>query len=83
MKTLRLVILRTLRGVNIGGLSGIASTELEKIHGFWAAFLLPLCSLAVSLVAFFMSRHRYGKDSSMAYFLKAKLTELGFFFSPS
>ncbi|OOQ85061.1 putative MFS peptide transporter [Penicillium brasilianum] len=46
-------------GVNIGGLSGIASTELEKIHGFWAAFLLPLCSLAVSLVAFFMSRHRY------------------------
>lgn len=68
--TLSHVILRTIRGVNIGGLSGIASTELEKIHGFWAAFLLPLCSLAVSLVAFFMSRHRYGMDSSMAYFLK-------------
>ncbi|PGH16015.1 hypothetical protein AJ79_01995 [Helicocarpus griseus UAMH5409] len=34
---------------NIGSLSLIASTYLEKHVGFWAAFLLPLCSIWVSI----------------------------------
>jgi POT family proton-dependent oligopeptide transporter len=38
-----------IRGVNIGGLSGIATTSLEKNYGFWTAFLLPLCSLFFSV----------------------------------
>jgi POT family proton-dependent oligopeptide transporter len=28
-------------GINIGSLSAIATTELEKNVGFWAAYLLP------------------------------------------
>ena len=28
--------------INIGGLSPIATTELEKNVGFWSAYLLPM-----------------------------------------
>ncbi|KAK4866681.1 hypothetical protein LT330_008234 [Penicillium expansum] len=34
---------------NIGSLYLIASTYLEKEVGFWAAYLLPLCSVGVSI----------------------------------
>ncbi|KAJ5519177.1 oligopeptide transporter, partial [Penicillium expansum] len=34
---------------NIGSLSLIASTYLEKEVGFWAAYLLPLCSVGVPI----------------------------------
>jgi POT family proton-dependent oligopeptide transporter len=34
--------------VNVGGLSGLATTALELHVGFWAAYLLPLCALSVS-----------------------------------
>ncbi|KAJ5138897.1 uncharacterized protein N7515_003745 [Penicillium bovifimosum] len=64
-------------GVNIGGLSGIATTELEKIYGFWAAFLLPLCSLAVSLVAFFIGRRRYIQHKPQAGTLMRVFKVLG------
>lgn len=33
--------------INVGGLAGIASTELELHIGFWAAYLLPTCALAI------------------------------------
>ncbi|KAH8801779.1 peptide transporter PTR2-A [Xylogone sp. PMI_703] len=34
---------------NIGSLSLIATTYLEKYRGFWAAFLLPLCSFWIGI----------------------------------
>jgi POT family proton-dependent oligopeptide transporter len=28
-------------GINVGGLSSVATTNLEKNVGFWSAYLLP------------------------------------------
>ena len=37
--------------INIGSLSPIATTELEKNVGFWAAYLLPMLMFFVGFVA--------------------------------
>ena len=44
--------------INVGGLSGIATTALELHVGFWAAFLLPLCALSMSAAVLILGRTR-------------------------
>jgi POT family proton-dependent oligopeptide transporter len=44
--------------INIGGLSGLATTALELHVGFWAAYLLPFCALSVSAVVLVFGRGR-------------------------
>jgi hypothetical protein len=46
------------RLINIGALSGIATTLLERYVGFWAAFLLPYCGLWLALATLLLSSQR-------------------------
>lgn len=45
--------------INVGGLSGLATTALELHVGFWAAYLLPLCALSLSAAVLFFGRNRF------------------------
>ncbi|KAF7183383.1 hypothetical protein CNMCM7691_003582 [Aspergillus felis] len=45
--------------VNIGGLSALITTVLEKYVGYWVAYLVPLCMMAVSLVPLLAWRHTF------------------------
>jgi POT family proton-dependent oligopeptide transporter len=43
---------------NLGTLSSLGTTSLEKVHSFWAAYLLPLCVFIVVLAFFLIfSKH--------------------------
>lgn len=44
--------------INVGGLSGIATTALELHVGFWVAFLLALCTLSLAAVVLIFGRKR-------------------------
>jgi uncharacterized protein YejL (UPF0352 family) len=50
------------RGLNIGAISGIASTFLERRYGFWAAFLLPLSGLWIAPAVLVAGRKKFSKD---------------------
>ncbi|EAW17061.1 oligopeptide transporter [Aspergillus fischeri NRRL 181] len=43
--------------VNIGGLSALTTTILEKYVGYWAAYLVPLCMMALSVVPLLAWQH--------------------------
>ncbi|KUM56781.1 hypothetical protein ACN42_g10426 [Penicillium freii] len=45
--------------INMGALSGLATTELELHVGFWAAYLLPTCALTISAVILYVGRGRF------------------------
>ncbi|KAG6008771.1 hypothetical protein E4U21_003969 [Claviceps maximensis] len=45
--------------INVGGLAGLATTELELHVGFWAAFLLPTCALSFSVAILYLGRSRF------------------------
>ncbi|KAJ2556204.1 peptide transporter ptr2 [Coemansia sp. RSA 1878] len=45
--------------INVGGLSAIATTELESNVDFWAAYLLPTLMCFFCLVAFVLGRKKY------------------------
>ncbi|CAO3595156.1 unnamed protein product [Absidia cylindrospora] len=45
--------------INVGGLSAIATTELEKNVGFWAAFLLPTCMFVPCIIVVVLGRKQY------------------------
>jgi POT family proton-dependent oligopeptide transporter len=49
------------RCMNIGAQSRIVATFIEKYVGFWASFLMSLCSITLSLVVFVLSRKGLGK----------------------
>jgi POT family proton-dependent oligopeptide transporter len=49
------------RCMNIGAQSRIVATFIEKYVGFWAAYLMSLCSITLSLVVFVFSRKGLGK----------------------
>ncbi|KAJ7718371.1 putative MFS peptide transporter [Mycena maculata] len=49
---------------NVGSLSGVATTLMEKYIGFWAAFLLPFCSLWVALAVLLLGRFQFVKPSA-------------------
>ncbi|KAI8992110.1 POT family-domain-containing protein [Mycotypha africana] len=46
-------------GINIGALSAIATTELEKNVGFWPAYLLPTIMFMFGIATIFIGRKRY------------------------
>jgi proton-dependent oligopeptide transporter, POT family len=45
--------------INIGGLSGMATTQLEQRVGFWAAYLLPFCVFFLALFVLVLGRKKY------------------------
>ncbi|THC88284.1 hypothetical protein EYZ11_012273 [Aspergillus tanneri] len=45
---------------NIGGLSALITTVLEKYVGYWVAYLVPLCMMALSVVPLLAWRHTFG-----------------------
>ncbi|KAJ7468253.1 putative MFS peptide transporter [Mycena galericulata] len=46
---------------NMGSLSGVATTLMERYIDFWAAFLLPFCSLWVALAVLLLGRSKFVK----------------------
>ncbi|KAI8137936.1 POT family-domain-containing protein [Fennellomyces sp. T-0311] len=46
-------------GINVGGMSSIATTSIEKHVGFWAAFLLPTCMIIPCIGIVVLGRKRY------------------------
>ncbi|ORZ16385.1 POT family-domain-containing protein [Absidia repens] len=46
-------------GINVGSLSAIATTELEKNVGFWAAYLLPTCMFVPCIVVVILGHKQY------------------------
>jgi len=48
------------RAVNIGALSTLATTFIEKHIDFWAAYVLPLCALCISLLTLALCRTKLG-----------------------
>ncbi|MCJ1454623.1 peptide transporter ptr2 [Mycoblastus sanguinarius] len=45
--------------INVGSLSSIATTEMEKHTGYWTAFLLCLCLFACGIVILFAGKRFY------------------------
>lgn len=45
--------------INIGSLSAIATTELEKNVDFWAAYLLPFCFFFVAIFVLIIGKKKY------------------------
>ena len=45
--------------VNVGSLSGIATTFMERNIGFWAAYLLPACFLWLAVIILIFGRQRF------------------------
>ncbi|GIJ88176.1 hypothetical protein Asppvi_007094 [Aspergillus pseudoviridinutans] len=45
--------------VNVGGLSALITTVLEKYVGYWVAYLVPLCMMALSIVPLLAWRHTF------------------------
>jgi proton-dependent oligopeptide transporter, POT family len=45
--------------INIGGLSSLATTQLEANVGFWAAYLLPFCVFFVAIAVLILGRKKY------------------------
>ncbi|GFF32365.1 peptide transporter PTR2 [Aspergillus udagawae] len=45
--------------VNVGGLSALITTVLEKYVGYWIAYLIPLCMMALSVVPLLVWRHTF------------------------
>lgn len=54
------------RFTNIGSLSLIASTYLEKEVGFWAAYLLPLCFVWIPIPLLLLWQRSFGKSRGFA-----------------
>jgi POT family proton-dependent oligopeptide transporter len=46
--------------VNVAALSSIPTTLLEKHIDFWAAYLLPTCIFALSVIPVLVYRDRLG-----------------------
>ncbi|KAJ6617094.1 oligopeptide transporter [Mycena sp. CBHHK59/15] len=60
--------------VNVGSLSGVATTLLEKYVGFWAAFLLPFCSLWAAVAVLVLGRTRFIKPPAQGTILPKAMT---------
>ncbi|ORX64543.1 di/tri peptide transporter 2 [Linderina pennispora] len=45
--------------INVGGLSAIATTEIESNIDFWPAYLLPTCMFVVCVTVFYFGRNQY------------------------
>ncbi|UJR26327.1 hypothetical protein I4U23_007665 [Adineta vaga] len=45
--------------INLGALSSILTTSIEKHHSFWLAYLIPLIVFIGSIVILLIGRHKY------------------------
>ncbi|KAJ2722159.1 peptide transporter ptr2 [Coemansia sp. Benny D115] len=45
--------------INVGGLSAIATTELEANVDFWPAYLLPTLMFVICIIVFWLGRSKY------------------------
>ncbi|CAG8469636.1 12241_t:CDS:2 [Ambispora gerdemannii] len=45
--------------INIGALSSIITTNVEKYHSFWLAYLIPLIVFVIAISIFFHGRYQY------------------------
>ncbi|KAJ1961459.1 peptide transporter ptr2 [Dipsacomyces acuminosporus] len=45
--------------INVGGLSAIATTTMEKEIDFWPAYLLPTLMFVLCIIVFFLGRSKY------------------------
>ncbi|KAJ1799343.1 peptide transporter ptr2 [Coemansia sp. RSA 2399] len=66
--------------VNVGGLSAIATTELESHVDFWAAYLLPTLMFVICVVVFYFGRSKYviNKPSGSIAIKAYRIMALGF-----
>ncbi|KAJ7718368.1 putative MFS peptide transporter [Mycena maculata] len=62
--------------VNVGSLSGVATTLMEKYIGFWAAFLLPFCSLWVALAVLLLGCFQFVKPPAKGTIIPQALKAL-------
>ena len=46
-------------GINLGALSALITTNIEKYHSFWLAYLIPLIVFNGSIIVLFVGRRRY------------------------
>ncbi|CAG8640176.1 4190_t:CDS:2 [Ambispora leptoticha] len=47
--------------INIGALSPIITTNVEKYHSFWLAYSIPFIVFVIAISIFFQGRHQYIK----------------------
>ncbi|KAJ7481993.1 putative MFS peptide transporter [Mycena latifolia] len=47
---------------NVGSLSGVATALMEKYIDFWAGFLLPFCSICVTLAVLVLGSSKFVKE---------------------
>ena len=45
--------------INLGALSSLLTTNIEKYHSFWLAYLMPLIVFIGSIIVLLVGRHRY------------------------
>ncbi|CAG8541927.1 3533_t:CDS:2 [Ambispora gerdemannii] len=45
--------------INLGAISPIVTTTVEKYHSFWLAFLIPLIICLISVTIFYIGRNKY------------------------
>lgn len=57
--TIQFIYLMFYWAINIGALSGFATTALERTVDFWPAFLLPFAFFAVAIVTLIFGRKKY------------------------
>jgi POT family proton-dependent oligopeptide transporter len=48
------------RMVNVGSLGSVATTLMEKYIGFWSAYLLDLCAVAICVLVVQVARPKFG-----------------------
>ncbi|KAJ1665977.1 peptide transporter ptr2 [Coemansia sp. RSA 1813] len=66
--------------INVGGLSAIATTELESKVDFWPAYLLPTLMFVVCVVVFWLGRSKYviNKPTGSIVIKAYRIMTLGF-----
>ncbi|RYO74048.1 hypothetical protein DL764_010993 [Monosporascus ibericus] len=62
---------------NVGALSGLASTSMEKYLGFWTSYLLALGSLTVATLVLIFGRSKFFRRTPKASFRAKLLSALG------
>ncbi|KAJ6562297.1 putative MFS peptide transporter [Mycena capillaripes] len=63
---------------NVGSLSGVATTVMEKYLDFWAAFLVPFCSIWVALAVLLLGRTKFVKPPAKRMVLPQAMRALWF-----
>ncbi|CAF1232908.1 unnamed protein product [Rotaria sordida] len=49
--------------INLGALSSVITTNIEKYHSFWLAYLIPMVVFTGSIAVLLVGRHRYTRKA--------------------